>query len=107
MVRESMSEQSCGGIGGGGVGGGGEGGGGTGGGGDGGGGVVGGGGRGGGVGGGDGSLQKGTPRSEKPAKRKLRPVVQHAVMKKRTWMKLVFSTIAMTERRFCRSVRPE
>ena len=46
---------------------------------------IGGGGEGGIDGGGEGSAQKGTPRLEKPAKRKVRPVVQQAVMANRTW----------------------
>jgi hypothetical protein len=103
-VREAMFEQSWGGRGGGGRGGGGVGGGGDGGGGDGGGGEDGGGGSGGGDGGGEGSAQNALLSGEKPAKRKLRPVVQHAVMKKRTWKWSVLSIIAITDRRFCRSV---
>ena len=74
-VRVVRSEQSCGGAGGGGDGGGGDGGGGEGGGGDG----------GGGDGGDGGGEQSPFRMSVHPANRKLRPVVQHAVIAYRTW----------------------
>ena len=55
-------------------------------------------------GGGDGSSQNGTPKFEKPAKRKLRPVVQQAVMAKRTWKWSVDSNMAITDRALCSAV---